>query len=232
MTTTELRVLVVRDGRPGHEKQSLGLVAALEREYCVRRWEVRVKPGYKAIIQSFSLLVGPLPRELARFTPDLILGTGSHTHFPILALKRRLGGRTVVCMSPMRCIRNQFDLCCIPRHDGVAEKKNILLTDGPPGVNSDQGRHDPHAALVLVGGVDEKSHTWKNNAIADHIVTVLARHPEYSWRLTTSPRTPADFLDTFALHRKEIPVQICPFGQTPSGWLERELQVASWVLFL
>nr|WP_321465032.1 ELM1/GtrOC1 family putative glycosyltransferase [uncultured Desulfobulbus sp.] len=230
MTEKTIKVLVVRDGRPGHEKQSLGIVAALTRRYGVEQREVRVEPGYKALCKSVSLLVGALPLDLAGFKPDFIIGAGSHTHFPILALQKRLGGRTIVCMSPMKVIRNRFDLCCIPRHDEMREGGNILLTDGPPGLNLDLGQHDATAALVLVGGVDEKSHVWDNHAIADKIAATLRKHPEFHWTLTTSPRTPSNFQEIFVQYQQGLQLDLCSFGQTSPGWLEKKLQAASWVL--
>lgn len=230
MTRRTLEVLLVRDGRPGHEKQSLGLIASLKKRYTVRLQEVRVQPGCRAVYKAASFMWGRLSQELSDFAPDLIIGTGSHTHLPMLALQKRLGGRTVVCMSPMSLIRPHFDLCCIPRHDEIPAGNNVLLTDGPPGVNSDLGRHNPSSILVLVGGVDEKSHVWDNEAIAKSIVSAVARHSGVSWTLTTSPRTPSNFLEVFAKQQRDARIALYPFRQTPPGWLEKELQVASWVL--
>ena len=230
MTQKNIKVLVVRDGRPGHEKQSLGIVAALKKQYAIEVQEVRVKPGYKALLKSISLFIGTLPKELKTFKPDILLGTGSHTHLPVLALKRRLGGRTVICMSPMRILRNHFDLCCIPRHDEISEGKNIFLTEGPPGLNIDLGHHEVTTALVLVGGVDEKSHVWDSCAIAETIAATMRKFPEFNWTLTTSPRTPPEFINIFSQYQKELRVKIYPFAETSPGWLEINLQLASWVL--
>jgi hypothetical protein len=231
MPDTVLKVLVVRDGRPGHEKQSLGIVAALKEEYGVEVREIFIKPGYKAILRSLSLLVGSLPAEIAKFSPDLIVGTGSHTHFIMLALRKRLGGRTVVCMSPMKVIRNWFDLCCIPRHDEVEEGDNVLFTDGPPGLNSNKKIHDLKKGLILVGGIDEKSHIWSSEKISKTIVDAIQQHPQYQWTLTTSPRTPSDFLQVFSSFcpDKEA-LTLAPFSETPPGWLEKQLEVNNWVL--
>nr|WP_320010259.1 ELM1/GtrOC1 family putative glycosyltransferase [uncultured Desulfobulbus sp.] len=230
MTQQFLSVLWVRDGRPGHEKQSLGLIESLRERYTVLIQEVRVSQGGRAL-QAMALLWGTLPQQLVGFSPDVIIGTGSHTHVPILALRKRLGGHTVVCMSPMTVVRSCFDLCCVPRHDGIAEGKNILLTDGPPGVNRDLGQHDPNAALVLVGGVDEKSHVWDSEAISKEIAAKIKQHSTLHWTLTTSPRTPADFLEVFARYQpQDVSLTIAPFSETPPGWLEKQLQKNNWAL--
>ncbi|MDD2462689.1 MAG: ELM1/GtrOC1 family putative glycosyltransferase [Desulfobulbus sp.] len=230
MITKKLHILVVRDGRPGHEKQSLGIVASLKKVHTVQVLEVRVDPGYKAVLRAAAVFFGAGLTVFSAFRPDLIIGTGSHTHLTLLALKKRLGGHAIVCMSPMAMLRGYFDLCCIPRHDQLAEGANILLTDGPPGLNSHSHQHEPRGALVLVGGIDEKSHVWNNIAIARQIASAIAAHPEFAWTLTTSPRTPPNFLDIFSQQDLDVAVNLCPFGSTAQGWLEEQLQMAEWVL--
>lgn len=230
MMTKALHVLVVSDGRPGHEKQSFGIVASLKKRYTVNVLEFKVLPGFKSVLKAVAVFLGAGLADCSAFRPDLIVGTGSHTHLSMLALKKRLGGRAIVCMSPHVLIRGQFDMCCIPRHDRVQEENNIFLTDGPPGVNSDLRQHDLSSALVLIGGVDEKSHVWDSTIVAKQIAATIAQHHELTWTLTTSPRTPPDFLDIFAQNRPEIAINVSPFGSTEPGWVEKQLQIAKWVL--
>jgi hypothetical protein len=229
MPTDSLNVLVVRDGRPGHEKQTWGIVAALRRHRVVKSAEIRITPGISALFTSLSVLLGARLGVPEEFFPDVIIGTGTHTHLTVLALKNRLGGRAVTCMAPGRLLRRRFDLCCVPRHDEIAEGGNIMLTDGPPGLNSNLRQHDPAQGLILVGGVDEKSHGWDNEKMACRVASMVLRYPHLSWTLTTSPRTPAAFLDAFGKISKKISVRLCPFGETPPGWLEQALNRSKYV---
>jgi len=230
MPTNPLQVLVVRDGRPGHEKQTLGIVAALERRRTVRHAEISLQPGISALLTAASVLMGLRLGVADTFFPDVIIGTGSHTHLTVLALKNRLGGRAVTCMTPGRLLRPWFDLCFVPRHDEITEGGNILLTDGPPGLNVNLRQHDPSQGLILVGGVDEKSHVWDNTEMARRVASTISRYPHLSWTLTTSPRTPAAFLDAFGKTSEKISVRLCPFGETPPGWLEQALNRSKYVV--
>lgn len=229
MPTDSLRVLIVRDGRPGHEKQTRGIVAALGRHRVVKSAEIPVIPVGWALFSAISVLLGARLGIPDKFSPDVIIGTGSHTHLTVLALKNRLGGRAVTCMTPGRCLRRRFDLCFVPRHDGIAESWNILVTDGPPGLNVNLRQHDPSQGLILVGGVDEKSHAWDNAEMARRVASMISRYPHLSWTLTTSPRTPAAFLDVFRKISEKLSVRLCPFGETPPGWLEQALNRSKYV---
>ncbi len=229
MPTDPLQVLVVRDGRPGHEKQTLGIVAALARRRTVRHAEILLQPGMSALFTAASVLMRLRLGVPDTFSPDVIIGTGSHTHLTVLALKSRLGGRAVTCMTPGRLLRAWFDLCFVPRHDEIAEGGNIMLTDGPPGLNVNLRQHDPSQGLILVGGVDEKSHVWDNAEMARRVASMISRYPHLSWTLTTSPRTPAAFLDAFGKTSEKISVRLRPFGETPPGWLEQALNRSKYV---
>jgi mitochondrial fission protein ELM1 len=132
-------------------------------------------------------------------------------------------------MAPGRLLRHCFDLCFVPRHDQLEEGGNIMLTDGPPGLNSNRRKHDPSQGLVLVGGVDEKSHVWDNVEMARRVTSLLSQHPHLSWTLTTSPRTPKNFLAVFAETAESRSVQIRPFEETPPGWLEQALERSKYV---
>ncbi len=230
MSASPLNVLVVLDGRPGHEKQTRGVVAALERNRTVRVVAVRIQPGGSALFTAASVVLGARLEIPEKFSPDVIIGTGTHTHLTVLALKCRWGGRAVTCMTPGRLLRHRFDLCFVPRHDEIAEGRNVMLTDGPPGVNSNLRQHDPSQGLILVGGVDEKSHSWDNFKMAGRVAAMISGYPHLSWTLTTSPRTPAGFLDAFEKYPELISLQVCPFRDTPPGWLEQALIRSKYVV--
>ncbi len=229
MPIAPLNVLVVRDGRPGHEKQSWGVVAALGRKRSVNTSQILIKPGISSVFFAVSVLLGIRFKLPQGFVPDVIIGTGTHTHLTILALKKRLGGRAVTCMSPGRLLRSRFDLCFVPRHDELAEGGNIVLTDGPPGLNCNLQKHDPSQGLILVGGVDGKSHAWDNAGMSLRIVSLILRYPHLSWTLTTSPRTPDGFLEAFEKVSQSLTIHICPYRETPPGWLEQALNRSKYV---
>ena len=132
-----LRIAAMLDGRPGHEKQTMGILAALQKR---RRIEIiRVKVGRLSLLDEVvetSRLFLPISPDWATGWPegkvDLLLGTGSRTHLPMLSYKKKYAVPVVTCMSPPIYLRHRFNLCLVPEHDGVAAGNNILLTIGAP----------------------------------------------------------------------------------------------------
>ncbi|MGB9129562.1 MAG: mitochondrial fission ELM1 family protein [Thiobacillus sp.] len=153
-------------------------------------------------------LDNPLPK------PDLIVGAGHATHWTLLAARRACGGKTVVLMKPS-LPRRWFDLCVLPRHDDVAADAHTLVTEGALNRIRPAATHDSSLGLILIGGAS-KHFEWDSDAIQVQIKSILARTPDTQWTLTTSRRTPADFL---ALLPQYPNLSIVPHTATSPDWL-------------
>jgi uncharacterized protein len=225
-----LSVVVYTDGRPGHEKQTQAVVAALGAmtHLSIKTCTLAPTSGWHRMVQGLKAF-GEQGRSSLGFEPqdiDLIIGTGSTTHLPMIALKWRCRARLVVCMSPDPLLRRWFDLCLIPRHDNPQVRKNIFATFGPPCIKVSGSRHDPQRGLILAGGIDPRSHQWDTPAFMAQIQQLQARMPEMLWTISSSPRTPADTVDR--LHRfAEIHQSVTFFraDETPAGWIESAYKV-------
>jgi mitochondrial fission protein ELM1 len=154
----------------------------------------------------------PLPK------PDLIIGAGHATHPTLLAARRAHGGRAVVLMKPS-LPRRCFDLCILPRHDGVAADAHTLVTDGALNRVRPATASDANHGLILIGGASPHFE-WSNDALQAQIKRILARTPDMQWTLTTSRRTPKDFLALLPQHPK---LNIVPHTATPPDWLPEQL---------
>jgi len=184
----KLVVWLVTDGKPGHENQSRGLAEALAR---ATPSEIHLYPALPAWRAGLAWLLKNLPGQSLP-APDLIIGAGHATHMTLLAALRAEDGRAVVLMKPS-LPRRCFDLCILPQHDGVAPDSHTLLTEGAINrVRLAPGR-DANRGLLLIGGVSNHFE-WDSDAIQVQIKSIVARTPEVNWTLTTSRRTPADFL--------------------------------------
>ena len=209
-----LVVWVVSDGKPGHVNQSLGLAEALARATPTTIHLIPALPAWRAWL---ALLLKRLPGKPLP-APDLIVGAGHATHATMLAARRARGGRAVVLMKPS-LPRRAFDLCIVPQHDGVAADAHTLVTEGAlnrirpaPARNADQG-------LLLIGGTSPHFE-WDSDAVQVQIKSILARTPETRWTLTTSRRTPADFLAQLPPHPNLTHV---PHTATSPDWLPEQL---------
>ncbi|MBI5844616.1 MAG: mitochondrial fission ELM1 family protein [Deltaproteobacteria bacterium] len=240
--TEPLKVAAFWDTRPGHRKQTSGVLTALSARTPIVVHDFSL-PYYSlgASVADWAKLVGHLaglPVSVPHFEAnrpvpprfDLILGTGSHTHVPMTLFKRRLGGRLVTCMTPDPLLSGFFDLCLVPEHDRPKPRENVFLTLGPPNPSPKDGPHRTDTGLILVGGVDEKSHEWDPAATVSQISAIARNHPKVFWTVSSSPRTPADMLPALerltGLHSN---LSFFRSADTPPGWVEERYAESAFV---
>jgi len=215
---TEAEIWVISDGKPGHLNQSLGLAEAL-----------RTRHPHLTIVKKPSLgwwaALCCLFKRLAK--PVLIIGAGHGTHLSLIALRRATRAPVVVMMTPSLPLA-WFDLCLIPAHDEPVKQDNVVETRGAinrmVGVSPHEKRRH---GMILVGGPSEHFH-WHSQGVLAQINGLVSAGGE--WWLTTSRRTPDDFLP--ALRRRGLSnLTIVPFEDTGPEWLGTELPRAGqcWV---
>lgn len=208
------------DGKPGHEKQTLGLCEALGRETTTSVFDIPVQPGLRNLMYWAT---GNCPFGHGLPAPDLLVGAGHATHLPILAARRAHGGKAIVLMLPSLPLR-LFDLCLIPEHDRPPVFDNVIPTQGAINPVRVSSEHDSGRGLILVGG-PSPHFAWEEESIALQIQALTESRPEVQWALTTSRRTPNSFSDRMLTSELEYH----PFQSTPNGWLEEQLSRAGEV---
>ncbi len=231
----EIHVVCFLDGRPGHEKQSRGILRALGEKATVQVTEIPVSrlsaPGtipalFRILFSKADLLAD------THLKPALVMGTGSGTHLHVLLFKKRYNVPAITCMAPDRIYRKGFDLCFVPAHDGLKDGGNIVTTLGPPNCSVDRGKHCSGHGLILLGGIDEKSHRWEDDKIITCLEKILERDNSIRWVISSSPRTPVKTVkmveDLAAVHSC---LSFFRFEDTPRGWVEQQYDRASvvWV---
>ena len=221
-----LHVLALYDGRPGHEKQTHGVLEALAALTSLEVSSERLGPPSVARRLRHTLIyVGGLLGFDRRIKPpepvDLLIGTGASTHLPLVVLRRRCCAKAVTCMTPDPPYQHFLDLCFIPQHDQPSRADNVFETVGPPCPAMVDRKHNPQQGLILVGGVDVKSHRWDSEAVMQQIGEITQRMSDKRWTISSSPRTPDDmlkFLRRFAAQTSGVDFYTCE--ETPQGWIE------------
>ena len=237
-----LSIVAYFDGRLGREKQTRSILNALSGMTSVHVESIKVSVAPAAYLKNlsayfFSFLL-PVRSESKSHSVDLIIGTGTHTHIPMILEKKSRGGlsshlvRVVTCMSPEAFLSNTFDLCCIPMHDDPPTRENVLVTLGPPSPVVFEKRHKPDRGLILLGGLDTKSHIWKSAETASQIKIIIANNPGILWTVSSSPRTPEDTcreLENMAVSMQQL--TFYRSKDTPAGWVEEQyaLNGTAWV---
>ena len=172
------------DGKPGHEKQSAGLLQGIEALHPIEVYDIDVR--FKALLwrQVRRYLLRSLPDLPA---PDLLLGVGHRTHLPLLIARLACGGRSVVLMKPT-LPHHWFDLLFVPQHDRVRPKPNLVETRGVicPASESEKVRG---SGLILLGGTSPHFE-WSNREIGTQVAAIVREAPEVKWQVCDSRRTP------------------------------------------
>ena len=222
-----LQVTLFSDGRPGHEKQSLGIIKALQAyvDVDVEKVEVPGTTFFDDLVAHLSFLLQY--RKISHSAPsqknDLFIGTGSRTHIPMLATRQKKSAIVVTCMTPASHLRAKFDLCFVPYHDQVTRSENIFYTVGPPTMSQQSTAHDPNRSLILIGGRDESSHRWDERTLISDLESLINGNEKIYWLISSSPRTPESTEALIAQELKSIPqVEFVPFSETGPGWVEHK----------
>ena len=237
-----LSIIAYFDGRVGHEKQTRAILKALAELTVTKVVHKKVPVSSAAFCKNWAayLLSSLWSPKTENFSApvDLIIGSGVHTHIPMLLEKDTCKKksdeevRVVTCMSPDALLRGKFDLCCIPMHDEPPPRENVFVTLGPPSPIRFEGRHKPDRGLILVGGIDKKSHRWDTRTVIEQIQTIIHKNVALHWTVSSSPRTPEETcreLEELAASRQQL--VFFRSNNTPAGWVEEQyaLNGTVWV---
>jgi mitochondrial fission protein ELM1 len=119
-----------------------------------------------------------------------------------------------------------FNYCLIPEHDHPAPVPNVIITRGALTNVTPSAAHDARKGLILIGGPSSHFH-WDSKTIATQVDTLVRVKNEIDWTLTTSRRTPDDFLKMLQSDQ----INVIPSNKTHPGWVENQLEHAgqTWV---
>ena len=205
-------VLILTDGKAGHENQSRAFARALGCEPLVL--PVRFKSPFAKMLSYLLDLFGILSLSIFK---DLqvphdvknlkaIIGTGSGTFYAVKALARRLGVPCGVVLYPRGYRLAGFDCILAPsfdRPDNVPNvipiPANLVASDAAfyeAGVKAFRERHAPSdrpAVAVIVGGPNKCS-TMSADWMRAQLEAIFAKYgpANHEFWVTTSRRTPTE----------------------------------------
>lgn len=224
-----MQIVYVSDGKAGHRAQALGLWQAMQRTLNI---EIAFQEINISELPLLPLLISCLQGRHTAITanPDYIFSVGSHTQLRTLLLGRVYPqAKTVGLMKPnypLAC----FDYVVVPRHDAVRLQENVIATLGALNPIVDQQQHQPGRILIALGG-SSKRHQWQTEQVLVALQQIAKSNPQAKMILTTSRRTPTDFLDVLRTQPYAAQLEIFPVTQTPQGWIFEQMQLAEavWV---
>lgn len=224
-----MHIVYVSDGKAGHRSQALGLFKAIQRQSSetVSFEEISIED-----LALFPLLLGLFRRSIPQLktSPDLIIGVGSHTQLRVLLLgKIYTQAKTVILMKPNYPFA-WFNYSVIPAHDDVQASDHVIVTQGALNPIVNEQRHQSGRILIALGG-SSKRHQWHEDKVFASIEHIEKQHPNNEIIITTSRRTPEQFVERLNTYPFSSHVRFFPVEQTPQGWIFEEMQKAEavWV---
>ena len=223
MRSAKINIWLIMDGKRGHEKQSEDLVQALQNLVGIEVTKMDgmfLKPFISKLLRLFNF------DSIKK--PDLIIGTGHATHLHMIFSKILNGGKTVVIMKPSLPY-SWFDLCLIPKHDGVPEKPGIFLTNGAINNIENEKKHNKSKGLIVLGG-KSKHFIWNNQVVILQIKNIIKQNPKIQFKIATSRRTPEDFIDHLDDNFKKN-ILVYEYENVKKNWFieEAKLSKYAWV---
>ena len=179
------------DGKSGHDSQSTALCTAIEKLKSSERFDIPVDSFLDSLKQ---LLFKQFPQGKDLPDPDIIIGAGHGTHFPMLSARHARNGRIIVLMKPSLPL-SFFDYCIIPKHDLSPENENVIATAGALNPVQFNENSAPNMGLILLGG-PSRHYQWDSKSIINQIVSIITTNSHIRWAIADSPRTPTDTLTT------------------------------------
>ena len=205
------------DGKAGHDKQSLALVDSLMNQTKCRLFDFNVQdqrnPILNIIFKNYKITEGITK-------PDIAIGAGHKTHLHLLAIKRCFNAKIVVIMKPSIPLIF-FDLCIIPKHDGIKNGPNIINIQSSLVKFNSNLKKKENTGLILIGG-PSKHYFWDSKTVLEEICKISKKFKFRKLLLSTSRRTPFDFLDQ--LNELNIPdIKVYEYSKIKSDWLDKHI---------
>jgi len=205
------------DGKAGHDKQSLALVDRLMNQTKCRLFDFNVQ-GQRNPILNIIFKNYKLPEGITK--PDIAIGAGHKTHLHLLAIKRCFNTKIVVIMKPSLPLMF-FDLCIIPKHDGIKNGPNIINTQSSLVKFNSNLKKKENTGLILIGG-PSKHYFWDSKIVLEEICKISKKFKFRRLLLSTSRRTPFDFIDQ--LNELNISdIKVYEYSKIKNDWLDRHI---------
>ena len=209
------RILILTDGKAGHENQSKAFARALGLPFDLLEVHFR-GPFHKALsylldrfgVLSPALFGGRAVLDRAR-PPDgsayaAVLGTGSGTFYAAKTLARRLGAKCGVVLYPRGYRVSTFDCVLAPAFDRPPAAANVVEipanlvandeTFYAAGTEAFLARHHaaPAAVAVIVGGPNKCS-TMTADWMREQLTRLFAEHGHPAYATESAAAEPPEF---------------------------------------
>ena len=188
-----LKLLILTDGKKGHENQSIAYANLLGYEYvvCKVTFSSKWRKSLSYLLDFLSLHVKIFSHSnLPKKSFDCIVCTGSTTYYPAKVLGKKLGLPIIALMLPRGYKLADFKQIFALNHDNPPNCANITPLHVNISQNNPEGifKATKPTLGIIIGG--SNSHfTCSVHEIKNHFKSIAKLFPEHDLAITTSPRT-------------------------------------------
>ena len=183
-----MKILIVSDGKKGHENQSIAYALLLGAEFQVV--QVRFKSRLHKVLSYLFDWLGIYTSKL--FEPftidcsvDRVVGAGSGTYYAAKLIAKRCTIPAIALMQP-KGYRKNFAKIYSQYHDGGHMPINFSYSK-PQGHYKCNGK-----CVALIVGGSNKIYVMQKEDIEKVASFIFSNFPKHKKLLTTSPRTPKE----------------------------------------
>lgn len=123
------KVLILSDGKMGHQNQSVRLAEGLNADYDILQLERR--KGAKIFSKIFPLYIIKNARELKSqvlsTNYDAVIGLGTAPRLALVALKKQNANFKTICIMDPKSNYKYYDAIIAPNHDSISYRGDNLL---------------------------------------------------------------------------------------------------------
>ncbi len=209
-------IYCITDGKIGHFRQSEGLAKALQ-QLKSNDYDIQTLPNFS--LWQWLKSFGGCTEKIE--TSSIVIGTGHRTHFSLLYYKWKYRSKSIVIMKPS-LPKSWFDYCIVPKHDGLLEQGNVLVTEGAMNALSLMPVNKENQILILIGGPSSACE-WQDEDIYEKLLQKL-QFVDINTKiiLSTSRRTPANFIRKLPQNILDK-VELIDFKDIDASWLPEQL---------
>jgi mitochondrial fission protein ELM1 len=209
-----MKVLILTDGKAGHENQSKAFAHAIGAEFDIIsvKFKTKIAKILSYVLDNINIrttsLFNDFPIELKNCEYKAVIGTGSGTFYATKAIAKKLNIPCGVVLFPRGYHIKSFDCILAPAFDNPPKAKNIIeipvnlvAADNSfyeNGIKAFKERYNGNisenkSVAVIIGGPNKCS-TLTPEWMRSELDKIFALHKSYGHKIwvTTSRRTPSN----------------------------------------
>ncbi len=229
-----MRVVWVKDGNIGHEKQVKVLLDKLSETTDI---SVIEKTHRNTFLNKINNLINYITLDISsmflskaqlsndhlyiKHNADIIIGAGNGAHYEIIRLKRLLSRhskkqiKAITILSPTY-LKNKFDIICAPLHDKHKHSKdlnNVIYFEGSLSTVS-TNKPDINTILIAVGGIN-KHYFFEEDHLISQISYFVSLNKTKNCYIFNTRRTPTSMNSKLKLLSDKFDnIIFCDFEET------------------